>query len=1320
MDHDDLQLPPSVERTLRFLDEANRGRRELAVLSPVGIGGQTEAFAARFAPPVRPTLRLLDASDAREAMAWMVRPFPEEPEVVERIVEIEKPVYLTPKPLPRSEPEKPPASPPKVVERIVEVERRVYLPLPAPASDRGASEREEGRKGARPKGKRPEAEKGEPTKVEATKPASPSPPFAGMDDAVRRSVARLGVANVGVGSYLAGLSAETPAAVPPVWGASGFPSSVARIAMVPPGAPRSVPNLTLAPPPDPTDPPAAMALLPGGSQRRTEDGSAGPSAGSSSVPPYAPLASVGSAALLPATLVSTVVQRIMPMVVEAVRRSSGAPALAFSPPREVNPMAQEGAVAPPGEASAPTRSGVGPMAQTGTVEPPPLWDPVRAFAERSALAATVAEAASKFVVPSMVHEALTSNEPIAAPAGAVTAPASPPAPSRLPDAQAARLGQVSLVAPDLRLASPATAAAGTAVAMPWEALAKGAGALDEATLARMGSVLPAGARLVYPALPPNTAGAANLALSPTLVSKLTGAYGSSPILGKAEADQAARAGKTASPGGGGAVRVKAEIVPTGLPAATGTGGLLGPQANTILETGNGPKRGGSLDFLGVPVSLAPSLAHDPGVRREQSLARAVAGASGGKAASPEAFRLLRQKLLPSISSVTAEPDLPAWSRRANDMGLRESNPAALLSPDARAPRTDGASQPQIGSGQLAQAVRPFTPALVAAEAAGALGSRASRAIPATADGSPQQTAAPNTPKARGGDRISGTPPPPFQQGQTRQSPLGDLARHDVSGSVPGATPERKQGRLGSRRLDEGPSALPGIARTPWPSPLGADAASPNGATPSGLPAVHPHASNAIGSPAAPPFAVPERTREMQSVLARLPQTPTSLRQGAAERLADGFPYGAVNRSDFPSHRGARGEGEPRFVAPGEKARSHPSPPPWARGPFLASHPQSDHSPTSMTSRPKGGPPGSGLSPDGRPLPPQDGPSFSRQVPAGIPFRPASNRVPWDASVAGSPPRLRSRGPVPLPSFPGPNPLGGSPNPLMGESPWLPPGPNAPKSSKSISPYAPTPSSRTRENGSLPFSIRDFGKERSRDPRANLATDPLGAVPASSPSAFRIVPTPLPANMDAPGLHPRLPSQRHDIKPPFLPGPSSPAVVPPRGSRTLNRISPVPSVHATRRPLTPTLRHRSIPPSIEKPLGRAALPPPKTAVGAETLRPRVMPTISLHTALPSVQTSVSASDPPSGRRPSYESRPRLEMPVARRTGSPARVQRVSVGTSAASPAPRSVAASKSAPVTTAVAGNADGARVQVLAREVYSILRRRVRDEMERSRPMGRL
>ena len=144
------------------------------------------------------------------------------------------------------------------------------------------------------------------------------------------------------------------------------------------------------------------------------------------------------------------------------------------------------------------------------------------------------------------------------------------------------MGQVTLVAPPMHVASPEAEQAGMATAFDWPTLAKGAGVLDAGGLARLQSVLPEGAEAIYPALPAGSAGtsAINLPLAPSLLSSLLSqAYGpAAPGI----AAQAAGMADAATGGAAPATPLDARLVPGKRP--------MGGQAG-LLHTGVAQKTG---------------------------------------------------------------------------------------------------------------------------------------------------------------------------------------------------------------------------------------------------------------------------------------------------------------------------------------------------------------------------------------------------------------------------------------------------------------------------------------------------------------------------------------------------------------------------------------------------------------------------------------------------------------------------------------------------------------------------------------------------------
>jgi hypothetical protein len=265
------------------------------------------------------------------------------------------------------------------------------------------------------------------------------------------------------------------------------------------------------------------------------------------------------------------------------------------------------------------------------------------------------------------------------------------------------LGQMTLIAPPLRVASEEAEDSGTAVAFNWETLTKGQGALDARGLAALRRALPDDAQLIYPALPKGQlpAGAVNLRLAqPTVAHLLEAGYG---VPAGAEVAARAVSGTVASIGATPqAMPLTGQIVPGKRPAGTKAsilpsreekpGGEL-PQIGTRQA-----KRGGALDFLGLPVSLAPSLGGRSEVR--EAVSSNVARDKIAKTIRPNVFGPLRHSLFPSFQSIEAEPDRQAWEKAAPSFGLRDSKPMTVLAPQARAPMvTLSTSLPQIGGEQ---------------------------------------------------------------------------------------------------------------------------------------------------------------------------------------------------------------------------------------------------------------------------------------------------------------------------------------------------------------------------------------------------------------------------------------------------------------------------------------------------------------------------------------------------------------------------------------------------------------------------------------------
>ncbi|HVL38801.1 MAG TPA: hypothetical protein VM328_05365, partial [Fimbriimonadaceae bacterium] len=252
----------------------------------------------------------------------------------------------------------------------------------------------------------------------------------------------------------------------------------------------------------------------------------------------------------------------------------------------------------------------------------------------------------------------------------------------------------------IKVASEQAERGGAAVSFDWKTLAAGAGAVDESSLANLKAVLPPGARAIYPALPPGSLGpqAVNLRLAPSLLGNLlqqgygAGAAGIAPL---------ASSMATGFMGGkADAMPLGGSLVPGKRPMGDGMGGILGGASDprgALADAGSGQsKRGNALDFLGLPVRLAPSLGGRSELAEEVAMRSGNLTTPSGDAIRPQQFAPLRDKLFSSFGSVNAEPDKAAWKKEAPAFGLRDEKPTTLLAPDARVkPLKSSEDQPQL-------------------------------------------------------------------------------------------------------------------------------------------------------------------------------------------------------------------------------------------------------------------------------------------------------------------------------------------------------------------------------------------------------------------------------------------------------------------------------------------------------------------------------------------------------------------------------------------------------------------------------------------------
>ena len=365
----------------------------------------------------------------------------------------------------------------------------------------------------------------------------------------------------------------------------------------------------------------------------------------------------------------------------------------------------------PAPASSGLAAGSAALSFAGRFLPPASNAPGSPFAPGGGLAA--------LGMPLRPQTAFTGGAP-GVPTSVLGEPARSDAPSAAPFAVTPEMGQMTLLAPPLQIASAQSERAGTAASVDWTTLAGGIGPLDEGGMARLKGALPAEASVLYPALPPGSLGkgAVNLPLSAPLVqSLLRKGYG------QVGADVAARAADMGAGVSGGkppAAPLQASLVPTAKRPAGSAPGLLGhvdeakSGAGALAEAGRGQAaRGGALDFLGLPVRLAPSLGGGSGLARETAARNAGLGpVRPQQTLRPERFAPLRNRVFPAFHSMTVEPDKAAWRKAAPALGLRDTSATTLLSPDARVPMQTPtaphpASRPQPSASSPSAAPRPL-------------------------------------------------------------------------------------------------------------------------------------------------------------------------------------------------------------------------------------------------------------------------------------------------------------------------------------------------------------------------------------------------------------------------------------------------------------------------------------------------------------------------------------------------------------------------------------------------------------------------------------
>ncbi|MFZ4508071.1 MAG: hypothetical protein ACOYON_10300, partial [Fimbriimonas sp.] len=257
-------------------------------------------------------------------------------------------------------------------------------------------------------------------------------------------------------------------------------------------------------------------------------------------------------------------------------------------------------------------------------------------------------------------------------------------------------GMVTLVAPPVTVASPEAETGGTAVSFPWATLARGMGPLDAGGFARLKEVLPEGSRLIYPALPTPGAQGVNLPLAPGMVHQLA-SRGYGMPLAPFQSDRLATMGVANSAFSSIAEALPGAVLPFRRPTGAVTSVLGETDGEGLKQAGAGQAaRGGALDFLGVPVRLAPSLSGKPELKQEQVAQQVLSDVGGSPAVRPQQFGLMRQQLFPNFQSVTAEPDPVQWKKAAPSFGMRSDKPESILATDARVKvPTPSEAKPQL-------------------------------------------------------------------------------------------------------------------------------------------------------------------------------------------------------------------------------------------------------------------------------------------------------------------------------------------------------------------------------------------------------------------------------------------------------------------------------------------------------------------------------------------------------------------------------------------------------------------------------------------------
>lgn len=285
-------------------------------------------------------------------------------------------------------------------------------------------------------------------------------------------------------------------------------------------------------------------------------------------------------------------------------------------------------------------------------------------------------------------------------------------PARAPGAVLTpEMGQVTIIAPPIRVASEQMEQKGGEVSLKPQDLFRSGKPVDAATWAELSRTLPPGSQILYPAAPQGSVEGrgVNLQLSrPLLGALLEQGYGPGASMYAGAISSLAASSLTSAPPIN--PNVPASIVPgkrpMGEPAGLFAPTPEAPEGALATSGGAAASRGTPLDFLGVPVRMAPSLSGRSELRQEVELQKGAAPEAKGAPLRPHQFQPLRDRLFGSSMGIEAEPDRAEWRKAAPSIGLKGDRPEEILSPRAMTkPPTASEPLPQL-HGDDASSVGP--------------------------------------------------------------------------------------------------------------------------------------------------------------------------------------------------------------------------------------------------------------------------------------------------------------------------------------------------------------------------------------------------------------------------------------------------------------------------------------------------------------------------------------------------------------------------------------------------------------------------------------